>query len=944
MIRAALLSLAALAAATPALAEWPTHSFVPVPPQEDSPQEVAEGGFEGFAKGAGDIVNRDGRSITVESLDIGALRRGAVGALTDVLRANAIDAAKMDRAGFPTPKIEPLIKVQSTGEAFYPIFWVPKLNAPFRHTCTFSGQLFGLISEFRHTILANGAVFPYARLRSAYNVGGTRKQEMMAYMTSQLTHEVVHTVQAAGYNSAGCGQGSKFLNEGTADGVAYYLTSKRVPDLFDTYSWARNTRRYDLSLDVRQFTDNNDDEKQSDYERYSYASGSFFRYLIEASEGGAGNPLKIIRDILTMPPGEAGSRDGVIHGLDRAIKANSGGRGLYRVLPEFLTEYASYGESRYKRYLVGKRDHGPMKHDFWIERAFVQCVDVSLTPGAVVSKSVSVLPLAGECVKVTWSGFKTPVALQFYADGAGEDYGSLHMGEAVRSDAGKTKFCYDATKGLKNRIALKMAQKCILKRGATEIAGAGSGGAKEAGWTSDFSLLGAGEAYFVVSNVAHTPEKSKRLEFNLIAGALEAKNTANGKDVEPAKPGAAEKPVTHGMTDIDKRVHALSGSSDRMLFDGRGIFDEAHGTGFLEGLPGGSPGDGVFTLVRGGDYWVGWVGVGPNQLGFDDAAMIIKDPPTGASRGMKGLPGMRSLIMSGGMMGMQGENACGYDLTAKLRLIEETPERMKFSVEGDLFDAMRAARAGVADRCAAMKAAFVEHALFEVTLPNGKIYAGDSQVSRGRPPGQEVYDRTDFYPGPNFGGIATSESLATEGPPTEDMTNTGGDDGGGGGEGGDGSGGPLGGGGGSGGGGGVAMGGCDCGCPDRATPATETCKAQCRPIWAACGGGQGATPEPRDLGALLGGVVPPEIQAMAGSATPMVAGKLPLGAPKPTRQVPSTPKSPEPDVDAQRNWFAHLIADQGLTPGIEKMLADDFAKQSAETRKYLIHQYRDGLR
>ena len=115
MKRIAALALGALLAAPAAWADWPTTSFVPVPPGSGAPQEVTESGFEEFAAGAGNIVSSSGRSLTVDSLDIGALRRGAVGALTDIMRLVAIDAAKMSAAGFPEPKIEPLLRVQSTG-------------------------------------------------------------------------------------------------------------------------------------------------------------------------------------------------------------------------------------------------------------------------------------------------------------------------------------------------------------------------------------------------------------------------------------------------------------------------------------------------------------------------------------------------------------------------------------------------------------------------------------------------------------------------------------------------------------------------------------------------------------------------------------------------------------------------------------------------------------
>jgi hypothetical protein len=897
MMRLAALALAAILAAPQALADWPTTSFVPVPPRAGTPQEATESGFETFAEGAGRVVHRGGRTLTVDSLDIGALRRGAVGAMTDIMRLVSNDAAKMQAAGFPAPKIEPLLQVQSTGEAFYPIFWVPTLNSPFRHNCDYLSEAFGLFEEYRWTITANGNAgngFPYSRLNSAYVGGGTAKNRMLAYMSSQLTHEVVHAVQANGYNNDGCGRAPKWLNEGTADGIAYYLASKRIPHAFDTYAWMRNTRRYDVSLDAREFSG-------ATNLRYSYAAGSFFRYLIEATESGGASDLKIMKDMLTMPPSSVASRNGVIEGIDRVIKANSGGRGLYRVLPEFLTEYASYGGSRYKSSNYARDRSRDLTHDAWMDEAFLHCVDFFITPGASVKKQIKIRPLAGECVKVTWDGFTEPVALQFFAEGAGADFGALHMGEAVRSGVNAPRYCYDTTKGLSRRLARKMVEKCILKRGAQTVSREGSGAKKVASWTGDFNLFETGEAYFIVTNVAKTPTETKELEFDLVIGSLAAKKP-DGQHVTPRKPGGAAKPVERGMTNIDKRVHAISGSTDRVLFDGRSIFGDGEGIGFPEGVVV-NPGEvtPVMTLVRGGDYWVGFAGARPGEAGFSDSALIFKDP----SRFESGDP-MKGIIFSGGMIGKMFDEDCGYELPATIDVLEQSQERLRFSVSGDLFDPMRGmGLGGGMSGCSAMRAMWVEHAEFEVSLPYGPLYARDSGVTRAEPPGQEVYDESDFYNGPNFGGIETSHTLATEGHPTGGFS-------GGGGAGGGGGGGGAGGGGA--GGGSVVEGACNCACPSAQNPPNPACMSQCIPQWAMC------REEPAG----------PAAQSQAPQFT--------------KTQAPPAPRPPTATPEAQRKWFSRLISDQGLSPEVEKMLADDFAAMSNETRKYLIRAYRDGVR
>lgn len=111
------------------------------------------------------------------------------------------------------------------------------------------------------------------------------------------------------------------------------------------------------------------------------------------------------------------------------------------------------------------------------------------------------------------------------------------------------------------------------------------------------------------------------------------------------------------------------------------------------------------------------------------------------------------------------------------------------------------------------------------------------------------------------------------------------------------------GGGAGGGGGGAGSSFCQCTCPDLAVPSTELCRAQCQPQWAMCE---------------IAAETPPE----------------PAPAPKP----------PTPTVEAQRKWFSRLVGGQGLPPEVEEMLIEDFVTMSDETRRYLIRQYRGGVR
>jgi hypothetical protein len=92
----------------------------------------------------------------------------------------------------------------------------------------------------------------------------------------------------------------------------------------------------------------------------------------------------------------------------------------------------------------------------------------------------------------------------------------------------------------------------------------------------------------------------------------------------------------------------------------------------------------------------------------------------------------------------------------------------------------------------------------------------------------------------------------------------------------------------------------------------------------------------------------PEVQVVDEAMVARAAAANAAAAPAPETQaapeVPPAPKPPKPKLEAQREWFAHLIEGQGLAPEVEQMLIEDFATMSDETRAYLIRQYRDGVR
>lgn len=285
-----------------------------------------------------------------------------------------------------------------------------------------------------------------------------------------------------------------------------------------------------------------------------------------------------------------------------------------------------------------------------------------------------------------------------------------------------------------------------------------------------------------------------------------------------------------------------------------------------------------------------WFGAHPGAE-FNDGVFIYKDPwqITGANIKEK-------LAFSGGMRGLELDPECGYLPMARVELLEESEESVKFRLTADLFNPL--ATAAGENECERLDQKFVERVEFEVSLPYGPIHSGGSEIKRGHPPGQEVYDDEEFPPGPFFGGILTSISLRDEGFPEPGEAGTGSEPG---------FGPSLGGNGGLGGAGGVfSFDSCDCACPAIDAVPILTCAQQCRREWLSC---------------------PPSAASILGR---LFAESEPV------------PEPPTPTNEAQRKYLDRLIGDSGLPDQVREMLIDDSSEMSDETRRYLLRQYRDG--
>jgi len=355
-------------------------------------------------------------------------------------------AEAYDAAGFDPPAIDPII--ERNGKETYGVYVVsPEDMHPYllgmasdklgiyssgclplplkQNLMLVNRSQFGVnprqptAADDQHAALAGFAdKLPYGEAISrkildlmAYEIPRDLGDETEFYAT--LAHELFHAVQDVHRRRYGwrdlCASPfdtHRWIVEGMADGVEYYLASKKFPGFMQRGNgWRQGARQYSEPLNserpvLRNFQTTDEDDAQV------YQTSSFWRYFIERS-----GSLEILARLLRTKPQESG-KAGRIKWLDGFIKKGFNRWGLYHFWPEFITEFASYGGFRYRQFGKGKGntrvESAIAGNKVWLHRVFETCWYMTLTPEEPVKKvrTFFMEGISAQCVIVSWKGFE----------------------------------------------------------------------------------------------------------------------------------------------------------------------------------------------------------------------------------------------------------------------------------------------------------------------------------------------------------------------------------------------------------------------------------------------------------------------------------------------------------------------------------------------------------
>ena len=340
------------------------------------------------------------------------------------------------------------------------------------------------------------------------------------------SHETFHALEYGDQLMANCMKGNFWITEGLAEAAGLYLMNRKWPNYAQTignYS-AVGLRHYDWTLN---FTSGRRHVASRSVEgRTGYLTSSFWLFFAENFGG-----VKVFPHFLAKPVSEVPDKQEQVEWLDERLRSEPNIQsGLYLAYPHFVTEFASYGGSRYNAFASRNFGQGEAARTAWLNEAFSGCRNITLTPdNAVQEISVSIQKIAAICIRVKYEGFSGNVTSQMEVINERLDkIDQLHLGWAWKFGPDDELNCYRQHKSRKT-----LWPPCVIKAFSQTGPSEGTYARTWAEESLDFGTSsGLAERVFILSNVAEEPWKTREIsEFSFKAGATYS--TRNGEPAEP---------------------------------------------------------------------------------------------------------------------------------------------------------------------------------------------------------------------------------------------------------------------------------------------------------------------------------------------------------------------------------------------------------------------------
>jgi hypothetical protein len=275
-----------------------------------------------------------------------------------------------------------------------------------------------------------------------------------------ITHEMMHAIMFGDRVLDDCNSNPFEVSEGIPDGASLYLVNHKFSGFSGGIAYKSShvgLRSYRLPFFF--FTDVPSSQKTWLELVTGYATSSFWYFVTERFGG-----LKVLPHFLDKPVREGADHVDMYRWLEERLQSLPGIQsivpaspdrpvtgtgakeppGMYEVYPAFISEFASYGGSRYFKFNDRHFRGVEQARTGWLKRSLGGCEEVTLNPQNKHDKvTLGILENAAKCVRVKYRGFAGNITskMEILSDRLGQ-LEQLHLGWAWKIGPEKEENCY----------------------------------------------------------------------------------------------------------------------------------------------------------------------------------------------------------------------------------------------------------------------------------------------------------------------------------------------------------------------------------------------------------------------------------------------------------------------------------------------------------------------